>query len=152
MGRADCKGAQGGDAEATVRAGWRPEVLVQALGDLPDDGGAWPPADRLDDAFEAAVLAAVAESDEAMLKVVRALTPLQGAVLRVMAAQGEAYTPYGAASLAACAAQLAALDPGSTVRVDVPNVQSALEALQAKSLAWRAGRVERTQPVDAVAQ
>ncbi len=124
------------------RAAWRPEVLVQALGDLPDEQGAFPPAQQLDDAFEAAVAAAIEESDVAMLKVVRALTPLQGAVLRVMATQGEDYTPYAAASLTAYSEQLAQLDPESTVKVDVPNVQSALEALQGKSLAWRAAHGE----------
>ncbi|MEI6026559.1 MAG: ATP-binding protein [Betaproteobacteria bacterium] len=124
------------------RAACRPEVLVQALGELADEHGALPAADRLDDAFEAAVEAAIEESDEAMLKVVRALTPLQGAVLRVMAMQAESYTPYAAASLAAYTEQLGQLDPGSTVKVDVPNVQSALEALQGKSLAWRAAHGE----------
>lgn len=124
------------------RAAWRPEVLVQALGELADDNGALPAADRLDDAFEAAVESAIEESDEAMLKVVRGLTPLQGAVLRVMAVQGEDYTPYGAASLASYAEQLAQLDPHSAVKVDVPNVQSALEALQGKSLVWRAAHGE----------
>ena len=124
------------------RTAWRPEVLVQALGELADENGALPAADRLDDAFEAAVEAAIEESDEAMLKVVRALTPLQGAVLRVMAMQAEDYTPYAAASLAAYTEQLGQLDPGSTVKVDVPNVQSALEALQGKSLAWRAAHGE----------
>ena len=124
------------------RAAWRPEVLVQALGELADENGALPTADRLDDAFEAAVEAAIEESDEAMLKVVRTLTPLQGAVLRVMAMQAENYTPYAAASLAAYTEQLGQLDPGSTVKVDVPNVQSALEALQGKSLAWRAAHGE----------
>lgn len=124
------------------RTAWRPEVLVQALGELADENGALPAADRLDDAFEAAVEAAIEESDQAMLKVVRALTPLQGAVLRVMAIQAEDYTPYAAASLAAYTEQLGQLDPGSTVKVDVPNVQSALEALQGKSLAWRAAHGE----------
>ena len=124
------------------RTAWRPEVLVQALGELADENGALPAADRLDDAFEAAVEAAIEESDEAMLKVVRALTPLQGAVLRVMAMQAENYTPYAATSLAAYTEQLGQLDPGSTVKVDVPNVQSALEALQGKSLAWRAAHGE----------
>jgi hypothetical protein len=124
------------------RSAWRPEVLVQALGELADEHGAFPAADRLNDAFEAAVEDAIEESDEAMLKVVRALTPLQGAVLRVLAMQAENYTPYAAASLAAYTEQLGQLDPGSTVKVDVPNVQSALEALQGKSLAWRAAHGE----------
>ena len=124
------------------RAAWRPEVLMQALGDLPDDNGVLPPAGRLDDAFEVAVAAAIEESDEAMLKVVRALTPLQGVVLRVLAIQGDAYTPYAVASLKAYSEQLAQLDPDSVDKVNVPNVQSTLEALQAKSLVWRAAHGE----------
>lgn len=127
---------------AFERAAWRPEVLVQALGDLADENGAFPSPDMLDDAFGAAVAAAIEASDEAMLKVVRALTPLQGAVLRVMAVQGENYIPYAAASLAAYTEQLAPLDPESRVKVDTPNVQSALEALQSKSLVWRAAHGE----------
>ena len=134
------------DAERTMRcferATWRPEVLVQALGELPDDNGILPPAQGLDDAFEGAVAAAIEDSDQAMLKVVRALTPLQGAVLRVMASQGEDYSPYASPTLQAYAAQLAQLDPDSSVKVDTPNVQSALEALQSKSLVWRAAHGE----------
>lgn len=83
------------------RTAWRPEVLVHSLGELADENGALLDVDHLDDAFEAAVEAAIEESDEATLKVVRALTPLQGAVLRVMAMQAEEYTPHAAASLAA---------------------------------------------------
>lgn len=127
---------------AFERAAWRPEVLVQALGELPDDNGALPSPDRLDDTFAAAVEKAIEQSDDAMLKVVRALTPLQGAVLRVMAVDGEAYAPYAAPTLAAYAEQLAKLDPTSSVKPDVPNVQSALEALQGKSLVWRAAHGE----------
>jgi hypothetical protein len=77
-----------------------------------------------------------------MLQAVRALTPLQGAVLRVMATQGETYSPYAAATLEAYAEQLARLDPTSSVKVDTPNAQSALEALQTKSLVWRAAHGE----------
>ena len=127
---------------AFERAAWRPEVLVQALGDLADENGALPPAQRLDDAFAAAVDAAIEESDEAMVKVVRALTPLQGAVLRVLATQGDDYSPYAAASMVAYTEQFARLDADSTVKVDTPNVQSALEALQSKSLVWRAAHGE----------
>lgn len=88
--------------------------------------------------FRLAVDRAVEESDQALLKTVRALTPLQGAVLRVLAKQGENYSPYAATSLAAYATERQHLDAKSTVSVDVPNIQTALEALQTKSLAWRA--------------
>ena len=131
-----------GTVAAFERASWRPEVLVQALGDVFDDDAVLASPERLDDAFSAAVDAAIEESDEAMLKVVRALTPLQGAVLRVLATQGEDYSPYAAASMAAYAEHLARLDPDSAVKADTPNVQSALEALQSKSLVWRAAHGE----------
>jgi len=127
---------------AFERASWRPEVLVQALGDVFDEEDALASPGRLDDAFSAAVDAAIEESDEAMLKVVRALTPLQGSVLRVLATQGEDYSPYAAATMSAYTEHLARLDPDSAVKVDTPNVQSALEALQSKSLVWRAAHGE----------
>jgi len=127
---------------AFERAAWRPEVLVQALGDVFDDGDALASPDRLDDAFSAAVDAAIEESDDAMLKIVRALTPLQGAVLRVLATQGENYSPYAAPTLEAYTARLTQLDPTGSVKIDTPNVQSALEALQSKSLVWRAAHGE----------
>jgi hypothetical protein len=84
------------------------------------------------------VVRAIEESDEALPKVVRALTPLGGAVLRVLATQGEDYSPYAAATTAAYTEQLAQLDPVGAVKIDTPNVQSALEALQGKSKVWRA--------------
>ena len=124
------------------RTGSRPEVLVQALGELGELDGAPLAATTIDDRFELAVGRAVEESDEALLKVVRALTPLQGAVLRVVAKQGDDYSPYAASTLAAYALELQQLDARSTVQVDVPNVQTALEALQAKSLVWRAAHGE----------
>ena len=125
-----------------ARTGSRPEVLVQALGELDDLVGSPQAKGAVDDQFEDAVNGAIAESDEAMLKAVRALTPLQGAVLRVMATQGEDYAPYAQKSLEAYAKQLAKIDPEAGVRIEIPNVQSALQALQAKSLAWRAAHGE----------
>jgi hypothetical protein len=138
--------AQALDVERTqrvfARTGSRPEVLVQALGELEEVAGSAAANDAIDDKFEAAVARAIEESDEAMLKVVRALTPLQGAVLRVLAVQGDNYAPYAATSLDAYQQQLTLLDPRSSVKVDVPNVQSALESLQSKSLAWKAAHGE----------
>jgi hypothetical protein len=83
---------------------------------------------------------ALEESDEATLKVVAALTPLQGAVLRVLIQQGEKYAPYAAATLVAYRDELK--KAGGEANVDVPNVQTALEALQNKALAWRAAHGE----------
>lgn len=124
------------------RTGNRPEVLVQALGELEEVDGTPLTSATIDDRFESAVAKTIEESDEAMLKIVRALTPLQGAVLRVLAKQTDEYAPYAAASLAQYATELRLLDSKSTVNVDVPNVQSALESLQGKTLVWRAAHGE----------
>ena len=124
------------------RTGSRPEVLTQALGDLEEIESPPPTAETVDEKFGRAVARATEESDEALLKIVRGLTPLQGSVLRVMAKQGEEYAPYATASLATCAEELRRLDATSTVNVDVPNVQTGLEALQGKSLVWRAAHGE----------
>lgn len=120
------------------RMGSRPEVLVQALGDLDEIDRPPLAATTIDAQFELAVGRAIEESDESLPKIVRALTPLQGAVLRVVAKRGENYSPYAAASLAAYAEELGRPDATSTVNVDVPNVRTSLEALQTKALVWRA--------------
>lgn len=124
------------------RIGNRPEVLVQALGELEEIDSSPLSTATVDDRFESAVIKTIEESDEALLKIVRALTPLQGAVLRVLASQADKYAPYASASLAEYATELKRLDATSKVNVDVPNVQSALEALQVKTLVWRAAHGE----------
>jgi hypothetical protein len=124
--------------ELFAKTGFRPEVLVEALGTLQD--GRELTAGNVDDAFAGIVHDALEESDAAMLKIVAALTPLQGAVLRVMIAQGDDYVPYAAATLDAYREELARTGGGANV--DVPNVQAALEALQNKALIWRAAHGE----------
>jgi len=121
-----------------ARTGFRPEVLVEALGTLQD--GRELTAGNIDGEFAKTVHAAIDESDLAMLKVVRALTPLQSSVLRVMIAQGEKYAPYAAATLDAYRDEV--MRSRADVNVDVPNVQAALEALQNKALVWRAAHGE----------
>ena len=74
------------------------------------------------------------------MRVLRALTPLQAAVLRVLAARREAYAPFEEATLVAYRAVLTAMSPDEPVKPDVPNVQAALMALQEKALIWRERR------------
>jgi hypothetical protein len=82
-----------------------------------------------------------AEMVEVQRKVIHSLTPIQSAVLRVMAASGNNYAPFEAATMARyrLAMQLAGL-PVDEVKADVPGVQQALIALQEKKLVWRAAR------------
>jgi hypothetical protein len=124
--------------ELFAKTGYRPEVLIEALGNLQD--GRALTQDIVDDEFATTVREAIEESDEAMLKVVAALTPLQSAVLRVMIQQGDKYAPYAAATLQAYRDELK--KASGEANVDVPNVQTALEALQNKTLVWRAAHGE----------
>ena len=123
------------------RTGSRPEVLVDALGAL-EAGMATLDAGNVDARFAEAVTREIEEGETAMLHVVRSLTPLQGAVLRVMAMQGEDYAPYAASTLDAYRAELARAGAPDAATIDVPNVQTALDALQEKALAWKAARGE----------
>lgn len=81
------------------------------------------------------------ELNEVQRGVIHSLTPIQSAVLRVMAAAGQHYAPFEAATLEKYrkAMQLSGLPP-EEVKVDVPGVQQALIALQDKKLIWRAAR------------
>jgi hypothetical protein len=122
------------------KAGWRPELLGAA-------------ADALRFDFEIAATdmparfaEAVDEQIEGMttetLRVIGALTPLQSAVLRVLAKSGEDYRPFEAATLDKYREALkAAGEPADmAAKADVPSAQAALEALQDKALIWRASR------------
>jgi hypothetical protein len=80
-----------------------------------------------------------ASRDEA-LRVVHSLTPLQSAVLRVMAGTGSAFAPFEAETIERYAGTLAKIAPRANVEPDASNVQQALSALQEKALVWRAAR------------
>lgn len=120
-------------------AGFRPELLNSAADQLrfefdiePADGPSM---------FGAEVRRLAEEMNEVQRKVIRSLTPVQQAVLRVMAATGQDYAPFETATLelyrkAMGLAGVAADD----IKADVPGVQAALLALQEKKLIWRAAR------------
>jgi hypothetical protein len=127
--------------ELFKRAGSRPEVLVDALGSL-EEKIAEVTETGVDDLFEAAVTLEIRAAELDALHVVDSLTPLQGAVLRVLAAQADAYVPYAAATMTAYRRALDQLQPESTVNIDVPNIQTALDNLQEKGLVWKAARGE----------
>ena len=65
-----------------------PEVLIDALGAL-EERIAEVTAESVDELFNAAVNREIQASELDALHVVDSLTPLQGAVLRVMAVQGD---------------------------------------------------------------
>ena len=122
-----------------VEAGYRPELLASAADvfrfDFDMDAAAGP------DKFGAEVRKLAEEMNAVQRKVIHSLTPIQFAVLRVMAASGNDYAPFEAATMSKYrdAMQIAGL-VAEEARVDVPAVQQALIALQEKKLVWRAAR------------
>jgi hypothetical protein len=74
-------------------------------------------------------------------KVIHRLTSIELAVLKIMAVADKEDAPFEAATLARyrLAAELSG-QAADEIRVDVPNVQQALLALQEKKLVWRAAR------------
>ena len=122
------------------RTGWRPELLGAAADALRFDfeiDAADVPA-----RFAAGVEQQIESANAETLRVVHSLTPLQAAVLRVLATSGTSYRPFEAGTLLKYREALAGAGEAedSMARVDVPSVQAALQALQEKSLVWRASR------------
>jgi hypothetical protein len=122
------------------KAGWRPEALGAAADALRFDfeiAAADVPA-----RFEAAVDEQIEAMTTETRRIIGALTPLQSAVLRVLAESGADYRPFEAATLDKYRQALEAAGESTELaaKADVPSVQAALEALKDKSLIWRASR------------
>jgi hypothetical protein len=120
------------------QAAYRPEVLSAAVDSLLFDLQVKPGqyAQRLQER----VLEQIEASNSETLRVVHSLTPLQSAVLRVMAQAGSDYAPFEQATMERYKATLAAAAPDAKLEPDTANVQQALSALQDKALVWRAAR------------
>jgi hypothetical protein len=120
------------------QAAFRPEVLGAAVDalvyDLQTEPGQY--AKRLEELVHEQIEA----SNNDALRVVHSLTPLQSAVLRVMASAGANYAPFEQATMDRYRAVLAATAPDYKVEPDPGNVQQVLNALQEKTLVWRAAR------------
>ncbi|MPQ70674.1 MULTISPECIES: ATP-binding protein [unclassified Pseudomonas] len=121
------------------QASSRPEVLAAAAGvlqyefDLSDEDG---PA-----RFAEEVLIQAQGMNQELMRVVHSLTPIQSAVLRVMAAAGSDYAPFESQTMALYdVALLAAGIAPDVAKAEITGVQQALVALQEKKLVWRAAR------------
>lgn len=120
------------------RASFRPELLGSAADTLRFEFGLV--AQDVPARFAKAVEEQIAESNAEIMRVIHSLTPLQSAVLRVLARRGDGYAPFEAATIKAYRAVLKEIDPNAGLKADVPSVQQALIALQEKALVWRAAR------------
>lgn len=122
------------------QAGWRPELLGAAADELRFDFEL--AAKDVPERFAAAIREQVRSATAETIRVVRGLTPLQSAVLYVLADNGTNYRPFEAATLERYRQALKAAGEAaeSVSKIDVPSTQAALQALQEKSLIWRASR------------
>jgi len=120
------------------QAAYRPEVLGAAVDALTFDAAIQPGqyAKRLEELVQKEIDASNTEA----LRVVHSLTPLQSAILRVMAATGVNYAPFEQATMERYRAVLTATAPDAKIEPEAGNVQQALTALQEKTLAWKASR------------
>jgi len=124
-----------------VEAGYRPEALQAAREVLEYSMIDEAAAGNL--AFAQAVDEHVREMSESALAVIRSLTPIQAAVLKVMAVQGKDYAPFELATLGKYAdmLRLAGMSEAEAQEAAyAQNVQQALAALQEKALIWKAER------------
>jgi len=120
-------------------AGHRPELLGAATSQLRFDFEV--DGTNGQDKFDAEVRRAVEELNTAQRQVIRNLTPIQQAVLRVIAATGDQYAPFEAKTLPKYRAAMESSGVAQEdAKVDVPAVQQALIALQEKKLVWKAAR------------
>jgi hypothetical protein len=120
------------------QAAFRPEVLGAAVDTVLFDFDVQPGqyAQRL----QALVQEQIQASKDEALRVVHSLTPLQSAVLRVMAVDGADYAPFEQDTIERYQTVLKAIAPTARIEPDTSNVQQALVALQEKALVWRAAR------------
>ena len=119
-------------------ASHQPEILGAAADRLRLDFALTPEATP--EAFERAVAEQIEAADAQTLRIVQALTPLQSAVLRVLAAQGAGYAPFDARAMDLYRRVLHRIAPDEEVRPDTSNVQQTLAALQDKALIWKERR------------
>lgn len=120
--------------------GYRPEILSAALNRVLAEPSESDPPEPLDQKIEAKAMDLIRESVGEQLRIVHSLTPLQSSVLRVMAAEGEGYSPFESRTMGKYRKVLDADFPDEETRADVSGVQAALEGLQRKGLVWNESR------------
>jgi hypothetical protein len=121
-----------------TRASFRPEILNAAADQLRFDFSLQP--DQVHAALTTAVQSQIEEAESQAFRVIKSLTPLQSAVLCVLAAQKDDYAPFTSETTAAYQTVLSAIAPDETIVPDSSNVQQALTALQDKMLVWKERR------------
>lgn len=117
-----------------AQSGYRPEYLGAALDALRWDFDL--SAENLNQKFANAFNKLLADAETEAKRVLNSLTPLQLAVLKVMANRGADYAPFTTATLKDYSAAMG----DEPTNIDITTAQGALVALQEKGLVWRASR------------
>ncbi len=120
------------------KASFRPEILGAAADELRYDFSL--KAEDVSAHFSEAVTNQIEAAEAQTVRVVNSLTPIQSAVLRVLAARGEAYAPFDAETMSAYGKVIKQIAPQENLKPDASNVQQALLALQEKQLVWKEKR------------
>lgn len=120
------------------RASFRPELLGAAADQLRFVFGL--EKNDVGTRFAEAVESQIEDAEAQAFRVVISLTPLQSAVLRVLANRQQTYAPFTAEAMTAYQAVLNAISPTERLSPDTSNVQQALTALQDKMLVWKERR------------
>lgn len=124
--------------ELFLQAGSRPEILGAAADSVRYNLTAEPA--QVPELFDTAVREQIVQAQALALRVLHSLTPLQSAVLRVMASNPDRFSPYEAETMAAYRATLSQIAPDSDLVPETSNVQQALSALQDKAIIWKEHR------------
>ena len=120
------------------KASFRPEILGAAADELRYEFSLQ--AADVPTRFAEAVTNQIEAAEAQTLRVVNSLTPMQSAVLRVLAARREEYAPFDTETMAAYAKVIKQIAPQEKIKPDASNVQQALLALQDKQLVWKEKR------------
>lgn len=116
--------------------GYRPELLGAAAEEIRLDVTIDP--ESVPTRFSELVRAQAEEEKTKLRKVIQGLTPMQSAVVRVMSAKGDDYAPFEAPTMVLYTKAMEQVGiAGSEIKVEVPDVQQALTALQERQLVWR---------------
>ena len=123
--------------QSFLLSGHRPEYIDQSLDtlsfklDLNEE--------NIDERLLAEIQLKITNNKNDFMRLVNSLPPVQFAVLKIMAEEGEIYSPFKATTLDRY--RLLCSDYSSEdVRVDNSSVQYALDALRDKSLVWKSSR------------
>lgn len=121
-----------------ARASFRPEILGIAAEVLKYDFELQD--EDVPSRFSDEVIHQIELLNDSLYSVVHSLTPIQFAVLKVLAKSGSKYAPFESETLGMYRAVLDEAGAGDDVKTDVTSVQQALTSLQEKSLVWKESR------------